>query len=224
MKAKEIVQLNNEKRKQLNKENLKDYEDMLIYIRLTSTKSERQTEEILLELLDHALMAQKEGKTIRDIFGDDLKAYSQDLIDEIPEKTKKKQLKFTSRIILLFLAVSSLFHGIINSSLYYIFGFGESASIFYIGSSIAITVINIFIAFSAIYFILEWLKSSSFQEKEKSSKVEFLQLWGVMTLIFGAYFCVIYFMPTFGAKFSLPTVIFIPLGLILYSISYLLKD
>src|SRR5690625_899878 len=85
MKAKEIVQLNNEKRKQLNKENLKDYEDMLIYIRLTSTKSERQTEEILLELLDHALMAQKEGKTIRDIFGDDLKAYSQDLIDEIPE-------------------------------------------------------------------------------------------------------------------------------------------
>src|SRR5699024_6093856 len=133
MKAKEMIQLNNEKRKQLNEENLKDYEDMLTYIRLTTTKSEQQTEEILLELLDHALIAQEEGKTIRDVFGDDLKAYSQGLIEEIPEETKKKQLKFVSRIILLFLAVSSLFKGIIESSLYYILGFGESASTFHLG-------------------------------------------------------------------------------------------
>src|SRR5690625_1397829 len=224
MKAKEIIKLNNEKREQLNEENLKDYEDMLTYIRITSTKSEQQTEEILLELLDHALIAQEEGKTIRDVFGDNLKAYSQDLIQEIPEETKKKQFKFASRLILLFSAVWSLFSGIIISVLHHILGIGESELTFHLGSSITIIVINTLIAIGTIYFVLEGLKSSTFEEKKKSARVEFFQLWAIMTLVIGVFFCVIYFMPAFGIEFSIPTIIFIPLGLVLYGVSHLLKD
>jgi len=44
MRAKELIKLNNEKQKQLTEENAKDYEDMLTYIRLSSSKSEQQTE------------------------------------------------------------------------------------------------------------------------------------------------------------------------------------
>lgn len=224
MKAKELIQLNNEKREQLNEENLKDYEDMLTYIRLASAKSEQQTEEILLELLDHALIAQEEGKTMRDVFGDDLKAYSQEVIEEIPKETRKKQFKFAIRLILLLLAIWTLFSGVINSGLYYIFGFGENTSSFHLGSSILIIGINILISFGMVYFVLEWLKTSTFREKKKSTWVEFFQVWIIMTLVTGVFFCVIYFMPTFGIEFSLPIIIFIPLGLILYGISHLLKD
>lgn len=226
MKAKELIKLNNEKQKQLTEENAKDYEDMLTYIRLSSSKSEQQTEEILLELLDHALLAQAEGKTIRDVFGDDLKAYSQDVIEEIPEETKKKQIKFSLRLLLIFATVTSLFSGIVNSAIYYIFGFGDSTQVYHLGSSIAIMIINILIVFGVIYFVLEWIKSSTFKEKskKKSSWVEFLQLWLVMTLVTGLFFCVVYFMPSFGMTFTLPTVIFIPIGIGTYLISILLKD
>lgn len=224
MKAKELIRLNNEKRELLNEENLKDYEDMLTYIRLASSKSEQQTEEILLELLDHLLLAQEEGKTIHDVFGDDLKAYSQEVIEEIPEETKKKQLKFAARLIFLFLAVTSAFSGIINSGLHYIFGFGESTLTFQIGTSIAIIITTTLIAFGMIYFVLEWLKGSTFQEEKKSAWKEFFQLWLIMTLVIGVFFCVYYFMPPFGAEFSLPLLAFIPIGAVLYGVSFLLKD
>lgn len=224
MKAKELIKLNNEKRDYLNEENLNDYEDMLVYIRLASTKSEQQTEEILLELLDHALLAQDEGKTIKDVFGNDLKAYSQDVIDEIPEETKKKQFRFAFRMIFLFLAVVSFYHGIINSGLHYIFGLFENSSTFYLGSSITIVIIDSLIVLALIIIVIKWLKASAFQEKKKSSKMEFFQLWIIITIPFGIFLCVIYFMPTFGLEFILPTLLFIPIGLVLYGISYLLKD
>lgn len=224
MKAKELIELNNEKREFLNEENEKKYDDMLVYIRLASTKSEQQTEEILLELLDHVLLAQEEGKTIHDVFGDDLKAYSQEVIEEIPEDTKKKQVKFAIRLIFLFLGVTSLFSGIINAGLHYIFGFGEGTSTFHVGSSIAIIVSTTLIAFGMVYFVLEWLKSSLFKEEKKSERKEFFQLWIIMTLVIGVFFCIYYFMPSFGAEFSLPILVFIPIGIVLYGISYALKD
>lgn len=224
MKAKEIIKLNNEKRELLNEENLKDYENMLVYIRLSSTKSEQKTEEILLELLDHALLAQEEGKTIKDIFGDNLKAFAQEVIEEIPRETKKKQFKFAFRLIFIFFAVSSFFYGLIHLILHYIFDFGERTSTFHLGSSIAIIMINSIIALGSIIFILEWVKSSTFKEENKSAIVEFIQLWFIMMIIISLLICVIYFMPTFGVTFSFPTVIFIPIGLVLYGISYVLKD
>ena len=48
MKVKDIIKVNNQKRDELNEENLAHYEDMLLYIRLSSAKSEHDTEEILL--------------------------------------------------------------------------------------------------------------------------------------------------------------------------------
>lgn len=224
MNAKEIIALNNEKREQLNEDNLIYYEDMLMYIRLSSTKSEQQTEEILLELLEHTLEAQHEGKTVKDIFGDDLKAYCQDLIEEIPRETKKKQFKFAFMIILQFLAIISFFNGIIGFGLYYFFAIGEKTTTFYLGSSIAITIIDLVILFLVIAAVLKWIKSSVFREKQKKKWVEFLQLWFFSTLVIGLFFCIIYFMPEFGPPFNLPTITFAGIGIALYGLSYLFKD
>jgi len=68
MTAEEMIQVNNERRKQLNEENRKYYENMLVYLRLSSIP-EKKTEELLLEMLDHLLIAQEEGRSAEDVFG-----------------------------------------------------------------------------------------------------------------------------------------------------------
>lgn len=224
MKAKDIIALNNEKQKQLNPENAQDYEDMLIYIRMSSSKSEQQTEEILLELLEHIILSQTEGKTVRDIFGDDLRAYCQELIEEIPKETKKKQFKFTIKIMLIFLAVSTFFKGIIDIGSYYLLSFGEITSTYYLGTSLTIIIINLALAFLGIWLVLHWIKSTVFQEKKKSSKREFLELWLIATTIIVLFIAVFYFMPDFGMTFNVSSFMFLPIGLLLYALTYLFKD
>ncbi|MDM5156408.1 DUF1048 domain-containing protein [Bacillus sp. DX1.1] len=86
MNAKDMVELNNKKRKLLTSENENIYGDMLIYLRFTSIPQE-QMEELLLEILDHLLEAQKDGKNPYDIFGEDLKAYCDELIKSSEHQT-----------------------------------------------------------------------------------------------------------------------------------------
>lgn len=82
MNTKDLIQLNNEKREQLTEKNSEYYGDMLVYIRTNFNKSERYTEEVLLELLEHLLQAQEEGRTAKEVFGEDPKAYCNDIIGE----------------------------------------------------------------------------------------------------------------------------------------------
>ncbi|WP_059052310.1 DUF1048 domain-containing protein [Paenibacillus senegalimassiliensis] len=84
----EMTKRNNERRELLNKENLKVYEDAMIYIRLNA-RSEYATESILLELLEHLIEAQQHGKSAQDVFGDDLHGYCDALIADIPHQSKQ---------------------------------------------------------------------------------------------------------------------------------------
>ena len=63
MKAKDLIELNNEKRKLLTTENETAYSDMLIYIRLAKVP-EYHAEELLIEILDHLIEAQQEEKVL----------------------------------------------------------------------------------------------------------------------------------------------------------------
>lgn len=91
MNSQELIKLNNKKREKLNEENLKYYEDMLVYLRLSFLKSEQETEELLNELLDHLLEAQEEGKDFTEVFGDDPKQYANELLGEIPKSMTKER-------------------------------------------------------------------------------------------------------------------------------------
>lgn len=75
-----MIAINNERRKQLTKENKAYYEDMLVYLR-TSRIPTKKTEELLLEMLDHLLSAQGEGRTAEDVFGTEPKAYCEEIIE-----------------------------------------------------------------------------------------------------------------------------------------------
>ncbi|MGG0292766.1 DUF1129 family protein [Bacillus pacificus] len=104
MIEKEMVQLNNEKRKLLTAENEATYGDMLIYLRLTSVP-QKQMEELLLEILDHLLEAQEDGKTAHDIFGEDLKAYCDELIKSSEHQNSFQQAAVIGFAVSLLLSV-----------------------------------------------------------------------------------------------------------------------
>ncbi|EMK2594770.1 MULTISPECIES: DUF1048 domain-containing protein [Bacillus] len=104
MTEKEMVQLNNKKRKLLTPENEAAYGDMLIYLRLTSVP-QKQMEELLLEILDHLVEAQEDGKTAHDIFGEDLKAYCDELINSSEHQNSFQQAAVIGFAVSLLLAV-----------------------------------------------------------------------------------------------------------------------
>ncbi|SCC60132.1 DUF1129 family protein [Bacillus wiedmannii] len=111
MKAKDLIELNNEKRKLLTIENETAYSDMLIYIRLAKVP-EYQTEELLIEILDHLIEAQQEEKNAYDIFGKNLQTYCDELIAALPKPSLWEQLSIplfiTSYLLAIYFAVSSV--------------------------------------------------------------------------------------------------------------------
>lgn len=112
MNTKQMIVLNNQRRKLLNSGNLAAYEDAMIYVRLNA-RSEYETESVLLELLEHLIEAQQHGKTAKDVFGDDLQTYCDSLIANIPYQSKLSWvidiLNYTSILLGTLFAVQTLF-------------------------------------------------------------------------------------------------------------------
>lgn len=95
--AKELIELNNTYREQLNEENEKFYDDILVYIRAKSFfKDERQVEESLLEILTDIIEAQNQEVKASDYFGKNPKEIS----DEILKNTNKMSFKDMIKLIL----------------------------------------------------------------------------------------------------------------------------
>lgn len=225
MRTKEMIQLNNEKRKRLNEENLKLYEDMLVYVRLNTRKDEQQTEEVLLEILDHLLIAQAENKPAAMVFGDDPKAFCQELLDEIPSESKKTTGFFIAYIVLQFLAIISLVHGLLGFALHYFFQLGTAAYKINIGSGSIRILINLLLLYIIIHLILKWIKSSTFKENKRSNTVSFLYTWIICSLCIGAWIAIplILPIPDFGASFHIPLLSFAVIGALLYLVSMILN-
>ncbi|ASN07118.1 DUF1129 family protein [Virgibacillus necropolis] len=221
MNSKDIIRENNEKRKLLNEENLAYYQDMLVYIRLNGGKSEQATEEVLLELLEHLIQAQEEGKSAVEIFGDDPKDYSKAIIKEIPNESNTVRIPFIAYIVVQFLAIISLVNGIVGSGMYYFFELGSSTTVVSLGSGFLIVCINLFLLYLFITFVLKWIKRST--DKKPNKWLEFLQLWLISVVMIGTFIAVSYFMPGFGSEIRFPTIAFAGIGIALYLISYMMN-
>ncbi|WP_206911828.1 hypothetical protein IGL98_000045 [Enterococcus sp. DIV0840] len=103
MKTTDMIKQNNELRKQLNSENKKYYEDILVYIRVNLNKEERQTEEILLEILQDILDAQKNATSAQEFFGKNPKEISDSILAELPNDSEKYWSKFLFVFFLILL-------------------------------------------------------------------------------------------------------------------------
>lgn len=107
----EMIRLNNEKRKQLTKVNEEYYGDMLVYLR-ASKVSQKNAEELALELLEHLIEAQKEGKTAEEVFGNDPRGYCAELVQSLPSKGFKTTIRRHLYMIFMVLTWMFLGHGL----------------------------------------------------------------------------------------------------------------
>ena len=219
--AEELVKQNNEKRKQLSKDNLKYYEDMLVYIRLSYDKSEQETEEVLTELLDHLLEAQEKGKSAKDVFGEHPNEFLNDLIGELPKMVTKKRVMLVVSSIFYFLG-TYLTISIINLVLFYGFGRGNSVKEIAVGSTIVQTIISILIAFLLLYTAIQILRWMCF--KNFSNIKEFLLLWVYTMISIGIFLLLIFLVPDFGATITIPTYLQTITGILLLIAGYIVGN
>lgn len=225
MKVQEMIRLNNEKRKLLTEENETAYGDMLVYIRSNSNKSEQQTEEVLLELLDHLLEAQKEGKSAWDVFGDELSCYCDEIIAEIPAEKAGDHLKFYGYIALNFLGSAIFFTGAITAILYYFFDLGPGEFNIPVGSGLLALIAGLVIFFLFINYLIHWMKHLAFNKRK--SWVDFLLLWFSIAIFLATFSIILLlsfkFVPPFGTTLTIPNLVLAVIGGLLYLVSFIMN-
>ncbi|MBY7144925.1 DUF1129 family protein [Virgibacillus sp. NKC19-3] len=214
MNAEELIQMNNEKRKQLSKENKEYYEEMLVYVRLSYDKSDQETEEILAELLDHLLEAQAEGKTAEDVFGREPKKYTDEIIGELPKMVTKKRMQYFIMGVLYFLAAIAFYSGIATLFSHYVLGIEPLTKTYYTGTLALKTLINIPVAFVILYAALQYIRWSCFKKINKVVEFFLSALLGIVAI--GLFMLVIFVVPDFGPSVQIPFYVTLLLGVVLY--------
>lgn len=210
------------KRKLLNEENKKVYEEMLLYVRLFFNKSEQESEEILMELLDHLLDAQGEGKSAKEVFGDDPRQYANEIIGELPKMITPKRVKVGLMAIFYFLAVTTFLNGVVHSILYFGFGKGDQEKIYYIGTLALEAITSIIIVFVAMYAIFAYLKWSCFKDINKVlESVLFGFCFGALP--FGLFLTMFIIMPDFGMSVQIPVYWLIGISIVFYVLATYFK-
>lgn len=219
MNAKQLIEENNKKRKLLTKENEKYYDDLLVYIRLHFTLSEQQTEEVLMEMLDHLIEGQKEGKTAKDIFGNDPLSYTDEIIEQLPKEDKRNIFQFVGGVIVNIISWVLIIRGII---LLVFSQFTEvNNEINLLGVSVVSLAIGIFVI-GNIWFMLKVTKKSLFNEKI-SLKTNMLKVGLVAAVSMAIVLAVARFTPEIGPSFSFDWWVSLLLGAVLWVLHFIVK-
>ena len=107
MNIADLIKQNNKLRSQLNEDNKKYYEELLVACRMkNTTKKESELEIQLLEILQDLILYQKQGKNFTDVFGNDINKLSSSIIAELPKENKMKILRFYLVYLLIFIIIS----------------------------------------------------------------------------------------------------------------------
>ena len=117
MNIADLIKQNNKLRSQLNEDNKKYYEELLVACRMkNNTKKESELEIQLLEILQDLILYQKQGKSFTDVFGNDINKLSSSILVELPKENKMKILRF-SLVYLLILIISSLIPSVFSRTI-----------------------------------------------------------------------------------------------------------
>ncbi|MDN4493893.1 DUF1129 family protein [Ureibacillus aquaedulcis] len=199
MTVKEIIKQNNEKRESLTPENKEYYENMLVYIRTNPMASERATEEVLLEMLDHLLEAQSEGKSAVDVFGKTPKELAEEIIKTLPKESFKDMRDFVLEMLFTlfgwYLAIGGLFPLIAKQN-----------QTVHSGSLLLTGILLISSVVVLLYFLFGVIKRNAFEDKRKKNKVGwFLGILFILLFVsgVGVHFIVEPFGPTFTVSYPL---------------------
>lgn len=200
MNTKILIEENNRKRELLTPENEAYYSDLLIYIRLQLTLSEQQSEEILIEMLDHLLDGQKEGKTANDIFGDDPKAFADEIIEQLPKEDKREVIPFIAGIACNIVSWVLIIRGILLLILSQFTEVKTEINLFVTG--VVSLGIACFISLT-IWFILRLINNSLFT-KNRNTKKNMLKAGVTGAAGMGAVLLLVKFTPEIGPSLDFP--------------------
>lgn len=217
MKASELIEQNNQKRALLTEGNEKYYTNLLLYIRTKLTLSEQQSEEVLMEMLDHLIEGQQEGKTAKEIFGNDPKGYADEIVSQLPRENKRNSLIFMGEIVVNIIGWFLIMRSIIIP----IIGGKASEKVYVISSLLLIILIMIMTAFG-VKMIFGLISQSSFDEKATDKKMMFKAgLYGAGGFLIIAI--ISFFVKEVGPSFTLPWQISFGIGSLLLLVSWLIK-
>ena len=117
MNIADLLEYNNKLRLQLNTDNKKYYEELLIACRAKAiTVKEAELEIQLLEILQDLISYQNQGKNFQDIFGKDINNLSNSIIESLPKDNKNYIYNFLLSYILITI-ICSLFPSIFIKSI-----------------------------------------------------------------------------------------------------------
>lgn len=212
MNATVLINKNNERRKALSSHNLGYYENLMQYIRV-SNKEEYATEEVLLEMLEHLIEAQQEGKQAEEVFGKSPKQLADEIVDTLPkEKTKTKMLLIVE-VILQMAGIYILVLGALNL-------FNEQSKTYYAGSVATVLFVLVFGFIGLIYLFMYLLKKHATRD---TSKWAYIGAVIAMMVYISLVSITASQMPAFGKSFTVSPLAKIILGACLYLISIVLN-
>lgn len=212
MNVQQLIQENNDKRKQLTEENEKYYDQLLVFLRCHLLLSEKQTEEILIELLDHLLLAQNEGKTAKEVFGPNPDKYPLEIVEALPKEKGKSVFKFAletlSILIGWFIVVDAFGKAFTKQDTIYLYSVLIVLAILTIGG------------ISMILFILNLLKKSAFH---KHRTIDTLKASVGFIVFLGIVVTVNYFSKGLGPALKLDWYVELGIGCTLLLLSSIMK-
>ncbi len=213
--VKEMIEQNNEKRKNLTPENQQYYQNMLVYIRTNALKSERATEEVLLEMLDHLLEAQSEGKNADDVFGKTPKALAEEIIETLPKEPFKATLDYIVEIGFMLLGWYLVITGIPPL-------ISQEEQTVFLGTLLLSGFLLISSIVALLFFVFGMLKATAFKEKSKKNKVNWF-LGAIFVLFFIGGIATNVILEPFGPSFTVSYLLAFGLGCFMLLAAYLFK-
>lgn len=215
-----LIEQNNELRSQLNTENEKLYSDLLIYIRTDLRVASLESEQLLIDLLQHLIDAQQEGRTAREVIGDDPKAYADELINELPSERKRNVARFVTSQLIKLLGFIVMGHG---AALLIVMSLGLAAPSLTAGALLLQLMIAAVLVGAAIPILFRIIRSDLFSDNQSSVKT-FIKTALTSSGIFAVILLTAYFIPSWGIDLQWDWWVFMLLGVILLLLGRVPKD
>ncbi|MGG0643829.1 DUF1129 family protein [Sporosarcina gallistercoris] len=213
--TKELIQENNEKREQLTEENERYYSNMLVYIRSKFLLSERATEELLMEMLEHLLEGQQDGKSAEEIYGRDPRAYADEVIAQMPKEKKKNQLLFGIQVVVGVLGWMVLTRGAILGIMSFFQPVDERL---FLVSTTALLLTVLLIVITGLVSLMKVVSKTAFEKKKSTWKVTLVGgVFGV--LVFGLFMGIAFFLKDRGPAIEFPWLASLLAGFVLLLVS-----
>lgn len=217
-KTDELIEENNHKRELLNVENEKVYEDILLYLRTDLRIDEHAGEEMLMDLLDHLVEAQEDGKSAKELFGESPQKYADELIENLPSQKRRNVFLFSASQVLGLTGWFAASFGMISLIVSFFRPVDNSIAL---GSLLLMLLSVMLVAFVGVSVIFKIIRSSVFQpEKKKWQAYVKAGLYGA-----AAFACVVlmaWLFQDFGPVIKLEWWLFLLIGLVFLAFSKLM--